>query len=487
MANGLVRRPARIITPLESFLIRTFMYEPDDNDGNLRHAELSVAEARMYGVFMSDTWSFIDDHQRIRAGVRRRYRRVMAHRSPHGPETDLGAVAAELGRLAAAVDALFGIGAPGVVVGEAALLWSAARHGGARLAARLAAQSGPELEVDVSWVASVLDSMVPALSAEQRDEVAWAAVENVYQRVTGRTRARVVAVNAVGWSWSTERVERVRRWFPQAEVRVDAAVLELFVAELVRVEGGVGVLVPVRWVQESDKYRGAHSAPERVNIAGLGQRLGELAAGVGGEAGLVDRVVGAGVSGEEGVQVVRDAAYLAAAVFGAGFGLADLVAVGGLMAVPDGPAVVDWDDLEALAGVVRGDGGPVSVGEVRLVVEAARLLGRGEVTVAGLRGRVGSVLARLAELATAAGGADALADRVGARRGVGSRYGIGVVFGDAVALAWAVYGDGFTERDLINAGRLVMAGLRSGRGRGFADLDAVVRGLHPAALGPVPG
>ena len=456
MDTGLVRAPARTITPMDSFKMRTFWTAPDDNEGHLRHAALDVGELRSFGESISTGWGWVADHQRIRGMVRRWYRWVMDFRSPHGrAKTVLGAAAAELRRLAAAVAGK---------EGEAAHLLWVVRQAAAELMAGLAVR--PD-RLDVS----VVEATVQLVPAEQRGWVAWAAVQSVYERLDGATRAGVGRVEAAGWAWSPEQVEAVGGWFPKAEVRSAAGVVEA-----------------VGWVQASDRFAGAHSAPERVSIVGLEARLVELSAQVGGVGELAGWV---GLSGG-GEQVVRDAAYLAAAVFGAGFGLGDLVVVGRLMALRVGAgrsAVVTWDDLESLVREVRGtDGhegdGPVSVGEVRLVVEAARVL-EGEVTVAGLRAGAGSALARLAGLATAAGGADALADRVGARRGVGARYGIGVVFGDAVTVAFAVYGDGFTERDLVNAGRLVMAGLRSGRPRlsGWADLAAVVRRLRGDEVG----
>ncbi|MEU4645853.1 hypothetical protein, partial [Micromonospora sp. NPDC023814] len=259
-----------------------------------------------------------------------------------------------------------------------------------------------------------------------------------------------------------EVVQELRRWFPNA-----------------RVQGAGSSWEPVRFAQPADRYAGANSAPVRVDIDRLEWRVEELRRRHGSFAGLAAAI---GVpDGLDAERIVRGVSYLAAAIVGPDFVEADLVGPARLVALSGG---LYWDSLEALVRVVLGES-PGSVpglvfdtGRVAVLAEVAASFDHSP-TLAELQdvvrrspdlvGALGffaqpdvftftdervqtpRLLARLRSLAGAGqGGWAGLVARVTGVSAPGD-----LRLWAAAHVAAGVFGDGFSEADLVAVRRLL--------------------------------
>ncbi|MER7277848.1 hypothetical protein ABT369_25745 [Dactylosporangium sp. NPDC000244] len=344
LSGGLTSEATGNVTP-ERLGLHTALEGLDDNRGGLRHTALVVGEfPRIGGMRASHGWRTVEAW--LGRTARRLYRDTVTAR------TVTGAPAAAPMDLAAA-------------------------------AHRLRAAAGPDdgplrrLRLTAARLLEQLRQEPSTVRLAAPDDLD--AVESVHIRLDAATRAAVVTVDVSGVTGLPDRtLDLLAGWFPNAELHTPS-----------------GVRAPVRYRQHSDRFAGANSAPQRIDLAELTARLDAMTNRAGGVLAL-GRMLG--VPGDEPAvaQALRDAAYLTAAVYGAGFDAAQLRTVRRMaeLAAGSGGTGTLWSDLEALAGTALagetggagGDAAPaggdapgrtVHRSQVRLLADEVARIGAG--------------------------------------------------------------------------------------------------------------
>jgi hypothetical protein len=359
-AMGLVPDPPRTIPQLVSWGMHTAFAKGDTNRGNLPE-ELVPGEIRA-AASPGPSYQWLSDHVWWWSVPRSLYQGFVETRTVVGARyaepIDVDEAARKLRELSGMVDP---------AAGGTALLLQRLREGAAELMARLADYD--ELDLGVLW------ALQAGLSDVEWHRVVRGAVEAVHERLDARTRARVRSINAstVGLPAGTAR--EFGMWFPNASVRLRD-----------------GEIPAVRYARPSDRYTGANTAPQRVDIRALDRRLDELATGRAGveatDADLMAFALSVGISeGPEVVQDLRDVAYLTAAVYGPTWTAENVTAVFRLTRL--GGDVRRWYELERVVQEVRSAGPEVDrnwvdPGQVQVLADLARGLD-GDPTLPGLR------------------------------------------------------------------------------------------------------
>jgi hypothetical protein len=366
--NVLRPNPGRIIGVAEALGITTEFTAVDTNEGHLTHVALRVGEGRGFGH--ASPWFRAEveqDEEWLRARVRRGYRRVVLERSVQklASAVNLVEVESDLLRQLASLDG--SAEGAGREATDLRRIW----QGTLRLVVGL--QDIPS-RLSLSTVAPLL-AQVPE---GHRPVLAMGLLESVNLRLDPALRRQITMVDVRGAGLAGPVLLKIQRWFPKAWLR----------------RTNDQLFPPLRWAQLSDRFRGANTAPERVSVRQVADRLADVA---GGAHRITELARNLGVEADppgdaDAEQVLYDIAYVTVPTFGPTFTENDLVRMSQLLLVLGGDRrPYTWEQIEVSVGRLLGAPTPsvtLSFGDMAALAALIRPTDSPERNRAALRNHV---------------------------------------------------------------------------------------------------